>query len=142
MKFFGLFLALVIALSTVAQMDAPAYTPKFPGDPAQSNAEAAALGYMRTVGMAQRIYNKKHGAYATSLAGLVGSGSFTRRMASTDRADYTVKFHSTGKDWSLAMVPKTFDATHRSFYMDETGTIRADETKPATASSEPVKKGS
>ena len=140
MRFLGSFLALVIALSAVAQLDAPAYTPKFPGDPAQSNAEAAALGYMRTVGMAQRLYNKKHGAYATSLAGLVGSGSFTRRMASTDRGDYTVKFRSTGKDWSLAMVPKTFDAAHRSFYMDETGTIRADATQPATSSSEPVKK--
>jgi len=141
MKFFGLFLALVIALSAAGQTDAPAYTPKFPGDPAQSNAEAAALGYMRTVGMAERVYNKKHGAYATSLAGLIGRGSFTRRMASTDRGDYTVKFRSTGKDWSLTMVPKTFDAAHRSFYMDETGTLRADETKPATASSDPVKKG-
>jgi hypothetical protein len=128
--------------SAFAQMDTPAYTPKFPGDPAQSNAEAAALGYMRTVGMAQRVYNKKHGTYATSLASLVGNGSFTRRMASTDRGDYAVKFHSTGKDWSIVMVPKTFDDAHRSFYMDETGTIRAEETKPATASSEAVKKSS
>ena len=140
MKAIALVLVLLISLAAASQVDAPAYTPKFPGDPAQSNAEAAALGYMRTVGMAQRVYNKKHGAYATSLAGLVGSGSFTRRMASTDRGDYAVKFHSTGKDWSLAMVPKTFDASHRSFYTDETGIIRAEETKPATALSEPVKK--
>jgi hypothetical protein len=62
-------------------------------------------------------------------------------MVSTDRGDYTVKFHSTGKDFSLAMVPKTFDAEHRSFYIDETGTIRAEGAKPANASSEPVKKG-
>jgi hypothetical protein len=79
------FLLLVFMLTAAAfsQTEAPAYTPKFPGDPAHSNAEAAALGYMRTVGMAQRAYNKKHGGYATSLAALVGSGSFTRRMTST-----------------------------------------------------------
>lgn len=140
MKSVALALALLTSLSAVAQMEAPAYTPKYPGDPAQSNAEAAAVGYLRTVGMAQRVYNKKHGTYATSLAGLVGSGSFTRRMVATDRGDYTVKFHSTGKDWSVAMLPKSFDAAHRSFYMDETGTIRAEETRAATASSEPVKK--
>jgi hypothetical protein len=121
-------------------MEAPAYTPKFPGDPAHSNAEASALGYMRTVGTAEREYKKKHGAYATSLHDLIGTASFTRRMMATDRGDYTVKFHSNGKDWSLSLVPKTFDAAHRAFYMDETGTIRADEANPATASSDPVKK--
>ncbi len=134
-----LLLTLAVTLAAVAQTDTPAYTPKFPGDPAHSNAEAAALGYMRTVGMAQRAYNKKHGTYATSLMALVGSGSFTRRMASTDRGDYAVKFHSTGKGFSLSLVPKTFDAEHRAFYMDETGTIRSEDNKPATASSEAVK---
>ena len=58
---------------------------------------------------------------------------------SPDRGDYAVKFRSTGKEYSLALVPKTFDADHRAFYMDDTGTIRAEDTKPATASSEPVK---
>jgi hypothetical protein len=141
MKLAVLFVAFILCVGAVAQTEPPAYTPKFPGDPAQSNAEAAALGYMRTVGMAQRMYKKKHGAYATSLAELVGSGSFTRRMVATDRGDYTVKFQSKGKDYSLSLVPKTFDPAHRAFYMDETGTIRAEETKPATASSEPVRKG-
>lgn len=141
MKLAVLILTLALSLAAVAQTETPAYTPKFPGDPAQSNAEAAALGYMRTVGTAQREYKKKHGAYATSLAALVGNGSFTRRMASTDRGDYTVKFQSKGKDYSLSLVPKAFDAAHRAFYMDETGTIRSEETKPATASSEPVKRG-
>jgi hypothetical protein len=134
-----LLLILGVALTAVTQTGAPAYTPKFPGDPAHSNAEAAALGYMRTVGMAQRLYNKKHGAYATSLAALVGNGSFTRRMVKADRGDYTVKFRSTGKEYALSLVPKAFDADHRAFYMDETGTIRAEDDKPATASSESVK---
>ena len=136
-----LLLTFACATGAVAQTEAPAYTPKFPGDPAQSNAEAAALGYMRTVATAQRAYKKKHGTYATSLAGLVGSGSFTRRMVATDRGDYTVKFTSTGQNFSLSLTPKSFDAAHRAFFMDDTGTIRAEATKPATASSEPVKKG-
>lgn len=142
MRLAVLTLTLALALAAAAQMDsAPAYTPKFNGDPAHSNAEFAALGYLRTVGSAQREYKKKHGAYATALASLVGSGSFTRRMVSSNRGDYTVKFQSTGKDYSLALVPKSFDAAHRSFYMDESGNIRADDAKPATASSDPVKKG-
>src|SRR5512141_2310817 len=138
MKLAVVALSLALSAGAVAQMD---YTPKFPGDPAHSHAEAAALGYMRTVASAEREYKKKHGAYATSLPSLVGTGSFTRRMTSTDRGDYTVKFHSTGRDWSISLAPKTFDAAHRAFYMDETGTIRADDSQPATASSDPVKKG-
>lgn len=141
MKLALLTLTLALSCGAVAQADAPAYTPKFAGDPAHSNAEGAALGYMRTVGSAQREYKKKHGAYATSLASLVGSGSFTRRMVSTDRGDYTAKFQSTGKNYSLALVPRTFDAAHRAFYVDETGNIRADDARPATASSDPLKKG-
>ncbi len=140
MRMAVLLLTFTFAVGTLAQTEGPAYTPKFPGDPAQSNAEAAALGYMRTVGTAQHAYKKKHGAYATSLAALVGSGSFTRRMVSTDRGDYTVKFASTGQNFSLSLTPKSFDAAHRAFFMDDTGTIRAEESKPATASSEPVKK--
>jgi hypothetical protein len=141
MKIAGLILTLMMSVTSFAQVDAPAYTPKFSGDPAHSNAEAAALGYMRTVSSAEREYKRKHGTYATSLPALVGSLSFTRRMVSTDRGDYTAKFRSTGKDWSLSMVPKSFDAAHRAFYIDDSGTIRAEDEKPATASSEPIKKG-
>jgi type II secretory pathway pseudopilin PulG len=116
-----------------------AYQPKFPGDPAHSDAEAAALGYMRTVASAQREYKKRHGAYAKTLRELVGSVSFTRRMIKTDRGDYTVKFQSTGKDYWLAMVPRQFDAAHRAFYMDDSGVIRAEADKLATKESPPVK---
>lgn len=115
------------------------YQPKFKGDPAHSDAEAGALGYMRTVVIAQRLYKKKHGDYATSLASLVGSGSFTRRMISTERGDYTAQFRSTGKNFSLAMVPRQFDSAHRAFFVDDTGTIRAEDDKPAGASSPPLK---
>jgi len=139
MKIAVMTLFILIAAAACAQVDiAPAYTPKFPGDPAHSSAEASALGYMRTVASAQREYKKKHGGFATALSALVGTGSFTRRMASTDRRDYEVKFHSTGKAYSLTLVPKKFDPGHRSFYTDESGEIRADDAKPATASSDPV----
>jgi hypothetical protein len=128
----------VLALSLLAPAQTT-YTPQFKGDPAHSTAEAAALGYMRTVLYAQHVYYKKHGSYAPSLQSLVGSSSFTRRMTNPDRGDYTVHFTSTGKDFSLSLVPKQFDAAHRAFYADETGAIRAEDDKPATASSPKAK---
>ncbi len=130
--------AAVLLLSALAFAQT-AYTPQFKGDPAHSQAEAAALGYMRTVIYAQRVYYKKHGAYATSLQALVGSSSFTRRMTHTDRGDYTVHFTSTGKNFFLGMVPKQFDAAHRAFFVDDTGTIHVEDDKPATNSSPKLK---
>ena len=112
-----------------------AYQPKFPGDPAHSDAEAAALGYMRTVINAQKIYYKRHQAYATMLNQLVGQGSFTRRMVRTDRGDYTVQFRGTGKTYSLTLVPRQYDAAHRAFYVDESGQFRVEADKPASKSS-------
>jgi len=44
-------------LSAAAQTP---YQPKFKGDPARSESEANALGYMRTVIRAQQQYNKKN----------------------------------------------------------------------------------
>lgn len=131
-------LAIIIALAIAAAAQTD-YQPKFRGDPAHSDAEAAALGYMRTVASAQREYKKKNGAYATTLPQLVGSVSFTRRMIKTDRGDYTVRFHSTGKEYSLALVPKQFDAAHRAFYVDDTGVIRAEADKLASKESPPLK---
>ncbi len=115
--------------------DIPVYQPKFPADPAHSEAEAAALGYMRTVVNAQKIYYKRHQSYATSLNQLVGQGSFTRRMARTDRGDYAVHFHGTGNIYSLSLTPRQFDAAHRAFYVDESGKFRAEADRPATKQS-------
>ena len=109
----------------------PEYKPKFAGDPAHSDAEAGNLGYIRTVLTAQKLYKKKHNAYATSLAGLVNTGSFTRRMIKTDRGDYDVSFHSKADGFSLALTPKHFDAAHRAFYADDTGVLRVETDKPA-----------
>lgn len=130
--------AVLLVLAAVAF--AQDYTPKFPGDPARSNSEAAALGYMRVVVNAQRQYHRKHDAYATSLAALVNQGSFTKRMVSPNRGDYTSRFKSDGKNFSLWMTPTaTPDSTHRAFFVDDRGTIRAEEDKPATAESPSVK---
>ena len=132
-------LVMFLTLAAWVAVAQTAYTPKFPGDPAHSNAEAGALGYMRTVMGAQREYKKKHGEYAPSLAALVHSGSFTRRMAGTDRGDYTVHFKGTKEGFTLGLVPKSFDPDHRAFFADDTGKIRAEADKPANAQSPPLK---
>ena len=108
-----------------------AYQPKFPGDPARSDSEAEALGYMRTVLRAQRQYKKKNDHYATSLAGLVHTGSFTKRMVDPNRGDYSVSFRSRKNGFELALTPKLLDAEHRSFFAEEDGVIRGNEQKPA-----------
>lgn len=128
------------AATQEGQAAAPAYQPKFPGDPAHSAAEAVALAYMRTVTRAETEYYKKHAAYTTSLAGLVGHGSFTRRMVNPNRGDYTARFKSSGKQYSLVMVPKQFDAQHRAFYLNETGVIRSEDDKEASENSLPLPK--
>jgi hypothetical protein len=117
----------------------PAYTPKFHGDPARSDSEAAALAYMRVVIRAQKQFNKQYDHYATSLAELVHSGSFTKRMVNPNRGDYTAGFKGTKDSYVLTMTPKQLDATHRSFYAEDDGKIHADEEKAADASS-PVMK--
>ena len=118
---------------------APPYQPKFPGDPARSGSEAAALGYMRTVIRAQREYKKKNAKFAPSLNALVHTGSFTRRMSKTDRGDYTVSFQSKKDGFELALTPKQMDSAHRSFYADEDGVIHAEEDKAASETSPTVK---
>jgi len=153
--FYGWFLAVGI-LATVASSlvlgQAPAgapgstYQPKFAGDPARSESEALALAYMRTLLRAQREYKKRHDKYADSLAALAGTGTFTKRMASTtDRGDYTASFRThkekdKDKDgFVLTMTPKQMDTEHRSFYADEDGVIHGDDQKPADLDSPKVK---
>jgi type II secretory pathway pseudopilin PulG len=133
--------AVILLAAVLISSAQTAYQPKFPGDPARSDSEAVALGYMRTVLRAQNLYKKKNGHYATSLAALVHTGTFTRRMTSTDRGDYTVSFHSKkkGEEFELALTPKQMDPQHRSFYAAEDGTIHAEEDKAANENSPPIK---
>jgi hypothetical protein len=121
-----------------------AYQPKFAGDPARSESEALALAYMRVVLRAQRDYKKRHDKYADSLPALAGTGSFTKRMASTtDRGDYSASFRphkEKDKDgFVLTMTPKQMDSEHRSFYAEEDGVIHGDDQKPADLDSPKVK---
>jgi hypothetical protein len=129
----------VICLSLAATLASAqaVYQPKFKGDPARSDSEAAALGYMRTFLRAQRIYKRKNNHYATSLLDLAHVGSFTRRMVNTDRGDYTVKFKANKeKDtFEITMLPKQFAPDHRSFFADQEGKIRVDEQKEADETS-------
>jgi hypothetical protein len=123
---------------TTAQPSAT-YQPKFPGDPARSESEAKALGYMRTVLRAEHTYKKRHNHYAESLDALAGTGSLTKRMAhTTDRGDYTASFRPHHDGFVLTMTPKHVDSEHRSFYAEEDGAIHADDQKPADLDSPKV----
>jgi hypothetical protein len=110
---------------------APAYTPKFKGDPAHSDSEAAALAYMRGVIRAEKQFNKQYSHYALTLNELVHSGSFTKRMVNPDRGDYTAAYKGKKDGYTLTMTPKAPDAQHRYFYADDDGKIRVDESKTA-----------
>src|SRR5271163_5207357 len=141
----GLVLAAAQASSAPAQASGQAsgqtsatYQSKFPGDPARSESEALALGYMRVVLRAQREYKKRHDKYADSLAALAGTASFTKRMSqTTDRGDYTASFSrkDKGKDdkdgFVLTMTPNHMDSEHRSFYAEDDGVIHGDDQKAA-----------
>jgi len=126
--------------SAAATPNQPAYQPKYAGDPARSDAEFGALAYMRVVTRAQKDYYKKHSQYAPTLAALVGTGSFTKRMAATtERGEYHVGFKGKKDGFTLIMTPKQMDAQHRSFYAEEDGAIHADDQKPASPESPRVK---
>jgi hypothetical protein len=127
--------------ATTEPAQPPAYKPRFAGDPAHSEAEAGALGYIRTVLMAQKLYKKKHDSFATSLAGLVHTGSFTQRMTKTDRGDYYVSFEPEpkGTGFNLTMTPKQYDDAHRAFFSDDSGIIRVETDKAATENSPRLK---
>ena len=122
--------ALLLSVLLFAQEET--YRPKFAGDPARSESEAAALGYTRVLSRAEGAYKKKHGEYASSLQLLVGQVSFTKRMISADRGDYKVRFKGTREGFSLWMDAKPQPGPkHRSFFADERGAIRAEEGKTA-----------
>jgi len=120
---------------------AATYQPKFPGDPARSESEAQALGYMRVVLRAQREYKKRHDKYADSLLALGGTASFTKRMAEhgAERGDYTVSFRVHKDGFVLTLTPKQMDAEHRSFYAEDDLVIHADDQKAADLDSPKIK---
>ncbi|HTT22471.1 MAG TPA: hypothetical protein VMG82_26325 [Candidatus Sulfotelmatobacter sp.] len=146
-------LLLTLAVSLRAQQTEPApnppspalpgaastYTPKYKGDPAQSESEFVALAYVRGVVRAQKQFNKQYGHYATTLNELVHTGSFTKRMVDPNRGDYTVGFKGKKDSYVLTMMPKVLDATHRSFYAEDDGKIHADDSKPADKDSPVVR---
>jgi hypothetical protein len=149
-RYFAGILALGVLGAGFAWAQAPAqpspeYKPQFAGDPARSDSEAQALGYMRVVLRAQNTYKKRHSHYAESLHALAGTGSFTKRMAqTTDRGDYTASFlyrreSPDREQFALTMTPKHLDSSHRSFFAEEDGAIHADDQKPASLDSPKVR---
>src|SRR5258707_8245990 len=146
-RFFPILATLALAASILGssspalalQTPSGTYQPKFHGDPARSDSEAAALAYMRVVIRAQRQFNKQYNHFATTLNDLVHSGTFTKRMVNPDRGDYAVEFQGKKDSYVLIMMPKQLDAQHRSFYAEDDGKIHADEEKPADAKSPLIK---
>lgn len=138
-------LAVIMMGAGMALAQAPAetssqYKPQFAGDPARSESEAQALGYMRVVLRAQREYKKRHDKFADSLWALAGTASFTKRMAqSTDRGDYTASFRTHKDGFVLTMTPNHMDSEHRSFYAEDDMVIHADDQKAADSESPKVK---
>src|ERR1700722_15710676 len=133
-------IAVLLVAGTLFSAAQTAYTPKFKGDPASSESEANALGYMRTVIRGHQQSAKKNKKSAPTLETRVGGArSFTRRMTVTDRGDYTVRFHSRKDGYELWLTPKQQDAEHRAFYASEDGVIHADEQKAADENSPAVK---
>ncbi|HSE49245.1 MAG TPA: hypothetical protein VLA96_08575 [Terriglobales bacterium] len=122
-----------------AKPAAPPYAPKSPDDKARSQSEYNSIAYARTVLANEREYKKKMGRYSASLMALAGGGrSFTKRMARADRGDYTVQYRGGKEGFSVTLVPKQFDETRRSFYLDSSGVLRVQEGAPATAGSDPL----
>ncbi|MGA7358569.1 MAG: hypothetical protein WA350_09430, partial [Candidatus Sulfotelmatobacter sp.] len=62
----ALLAAIMFALTPALPAQAPTatYQPKFTGDPARSDSEAAALAYMRVVLRAQHRFEKQYGHFA------------------------------------------------------------------------------
>jgi len=132
-----LFFAVSLPAQTTAAPLAPpgAYQPKFTGDKANSQAEFTTLAYMRTVATAEKLYYRKYNRYADSLQALVGTGSFTRRMANPDRGDYSVSYRGQQDSYALTLTPRQFDSAHRSFFLDQTGQFHVNEAASATEKS-------
>jgi hypothetical protein len=121
------------------QAPAPVYQPKSPNIPARSDSEDLALRYMLVVIRAQRQFSKQYGHFAVTLAELVHSGTFTKRMVNPNRGDYTAGFKGKKDGYIFTMTPKNLDAQHRSFYAEDDGKIHADDSKPADGDSPVIK---
>src|SRR5580704_17243128 len=102
-------IAQLLVAATLFAAAQTAYQPKFKGDPARSESEANALGYMRTVIRAQQQYYRKNNKYAPTLADVVHTVSFTKRMTQTDRGDFAVSFHSRKDGYELPITPNQLD---------------------------------
>ena len=116
-----------------AQAPVPAYQPKFPGDPARSDSEAAALAYMRVVLRAQHQFKS-----STAISPHPSPNSSTpdpspNAWSIPIAATTPPAFKGKKDSFILTMTPNHLDAQHRSFYAEDDGKIHADEEKPADA---------
>ena len=101
------------------------YQPKFKGDPAKSDSEAAALGYMRTVLRAQKDLQEEE-QQVCRLACRPGPHRIVYQAHGEPGSWRLLRRLQPNKDgFDLTLTPKQLDAEHRSFYADEDGVIHA-----------------
>ncbi len=84
---------------------------------------------MRVVIRAQHQFNKQYAHYATTLAELVHTGTFTKRMVNPDRGDYTASFKGKKDSYILTMTPKISTPSIARF--TPRMTARSTPTKPS-----------
>lgn len=109
--------------------------------------EAAAISTLRTIYKAQEGYRQRWGSYA-SLGKLQDTGAvdvkFRRESTARLRSGYCFTFRVYSDRWNATAVPAGPGKTgKRSFYIDQTGTIRSlpyesDSDSPADANSPPL----
>jgi prepilin-type N-terminal cleavage/methylation domain-containing protein len=105
--------------------------------------EMNAIRYMRSWTPGQELYRQAHGYYADKDEDLVREGYINKSLNSAGNADDTAYIYSIDspqnptKWWGKAVRRSAFLAT-RSFYIDESGVIRARVGDTAGPSDDPI----
>lgn len=99
--------------------------------------EGAVIGQLGVIKRGEDLYFAKNGSYAT-MEQLVADGALN---VAPNQMGYTIDLKASGATYTLVAVPQTYGPNgKRSFYMDQTGTIRGDDHMggAATASDPPA----
>jgi type IV pilus assembly protein PilA len=114
--------------------------------------EMAAIATLRTINTEEIQYQSQFGNFATSLTqlgpasagaaeGPQAAGLIPSNLATGNASGYKFAIAQTPQGYAATAVPQTFNSTgRRSFYTDQTGTIRENWGQdPATATSPEIK---
>jgi hypothetical protein len=98
--------------------------------------EAAAIAALREVNESQDIYFRRNRRYALTYEELIES-LFLREEPAVTRTGYDIRLRprADAASYSVLAVPATPSSSARHFFTDQTGEIRAEQGKDATAES-------